>query len=1062
MQGVASNRGVVGRGILGTQEHADVFQENTREGRVIQKKQSIIPSLLDLTVAPNMHRRIIRNYAVSKNNSGSIESPCTRKKSPPGVMLPDAYGLFLGKPSDRFRDLVCESMKRLEIEKKGKSDALQLCILVSKEIRRIEPQKTSSVNSGNYYYMQAILGPFYTQNLRPALQILQEKAMAGRSWEYFKELAYLAQCFNGFLMKEFDSRSECKTMIGETYLLFLNNELDYMEHIKDSPLDFSVEKIFSIMDRMLAPASPACFVHFLTQNDIDNIKSRRELLYCVIKENMNKKGVDKKRKELDELQKSMLVGTDDKWAARKFYDALIVRLDGIMGKSMADNITEQQRACLLETLIVLLDKYGESINEFLKLRKDLEMLLITVVKSVLTAIIENIDNVDCWKTKVLELIKRRYDGMWPDYRCEQLYLHCIQSQNVAGAARSKVDLVAYAQCERWTLRIFTQINIESKYDNIDHLLEVAAMLKQLLDKYGGLITDLDQKDPLKEKVKTLEKRLYLVLFSDIFKQYNKAINAKVGFKNIDITMGQYRSRFMKIQPYLFLLNDTARRGIQPVVCCVWSNHLIELSKKKLFRKSDVDSLLCLKEMAPDLALPEKCKFVFYRTQYALLQFLQFMLDHAENTGSAFIEETMELSRWVDHLEVIGEPKEVMLKRNAQWKEKYKRLMSAKAKTSSDTPAGMMPASTHSGIVGVPLEAAGCPLYTGKQTAPRMAPPGIPVPVTQGAFQQPLSVSDFVPVSQSEAAVWSYPELFPKPLSALQEAPVGDPLHLTEHSRVQTCFRQLPTCASVQPQWQMAPPQPSLFRQSTMSPEDKPEYPFVSGIQHMSEPSTESTGAMNLSPPINHEPSSVPIQDKRGQAASRTSIIQERLDTSELCEQSPFDLPSKFETDPALEAMSCRYRPIDYDTPEMDNSGMARGQQCLIHVTARYLQQKKDGLDGLASDTLLPTDIGSDCYPIFMHGIDCLQNWLFQINDELIDRDEIYIPLMGLYNDDGDVMIRDLFNRSLEYQLDRGNFQIASNLLCLRNHLLFIRSLLELKNDNQPAHCPNSTGETRTV
>lgn len=161
-------------------------------------------------------------------------------------------------------------------------------------------------------------------------------------------------------------------------------------------------------------------------------------------------------------------------------------------------------------------------------------------------------------------------------------------------------------------------------------------------------------------------------------------------------------------------------------------------------------------------------------------------------------------------------------------------------------------------------------------------------------------------------------------------------------------------------------------------------------------------------------------------------------------------------------MSCRYRPIDYDTPEMDNSGMARGQQCLIHVTARYLQQKKDGLDSLASDTLLPTDIGGDCYPIFMHGIGCLQNWLFQINDELIDRDEIYIPLMGLYNDDGDVMIRDLFNRSLEYQLDRGNFQIASNLLCLRNHLLFIRSLLGLKVDDQPVHCPNPTGEARTV
>ena len=1061
MQSVASNRDVVGRRILGTQKHTDVFQEKTQKGRSIQKKQSIIPSLMDLTVAPNMRRRIVGHYVVSKNNSGSRESACTRKKMSPGVMLPDAYGHSGDKPTERFRKLVYAAVEKLQEREEG--NALQLCLLASKEIKRIVPHKSSPMNNGNYHYMRAALGPFYTQNLRPALQILQEKARVGRSWEYFKELGYLAQCFSGFLINEGHSKNALRVMIRETYLQFLNNEFDYMEHIKDFPLAFSVKESFNIIDRILAPESPAYFNEFLTQNEINNMKSRRELLYCVIKENMNKEGVDKNRKGFDELQKTILMGNNDKWAARKCHDALRTQLDEVIEKSVVDNITEQQRVCLLETLIVLLDQYGESINEFLELRKDLEVSLITVVKSVLVAIIENIDDIDFWKTKVLELIKRRYDGKWPDERCEQLYLHCIQSPNVSGS-RPKVNLVEYAQCERWLRRIVAQANIKSKDKEIDNVLIAGEMLKQLLDKYGRLITDLDQKDPMNKDINELKEKLYLTLFLDAFSQYNRCVNANIESKKIDELLGKYYSHFVKIQPYLFILRPATRYGMQRVACFVWSNQLKDLSTKESFNKNDVDSLLCLKKIAPEFP---GTSFLRGRLQYALLKFLQFMLDHAEDTGQEFIEETMELSKWIDDLDKQTSFFDVLKTCNEQWKEKYKNMMSEKAKASSDTPAGMMPASTHSGIVGVPLEAAGCPLYTREQTTPRMtqlltAPPGIPAPAIQGVFQQPLSVSDSVPVSQSEAAVWSYPELFPKPLSALQEAPVGDPLHLTEHSRVQACSRQLPTGASVQPQWQMALSQPSLFRQSTMSPEDKSEYPFVSGIQHMPEPSTESMGAMNLSPPINHEPSSVPIQDKRGQAASRTSIIQERLDTSELCEQSPFDLPSKFETDPALEAMSCRYRPIDYDTPEMDNSGMARGQQCLIHVTARYLQQKKDGLDSLASDTLLPTDIGGDCYPIFMHGIGCLQNWLFQINDELIDRDEIYIPLMCLYNDDGDVMIRNLFNRSLEYQFRRGNFQIASNLLCLRNHLLFIRSLLGLKVDDQPVHCPNPTGEARTV
>ena len=1077
MQSVTSNRDVVGRRVLEAQEHTDVLQEKTPKWRSIHQEHAVIPVLNQTTVAPNAYWRTIRNYTTSENTRVSRETTGTKKNRSSGVILPEINGYCKAEPTNRFRNLVCETIKRLQ-ELECETNALQFCLLISKDVWRMKKYRKRLCDN-DFSFMRANIGWFYTKHISCALTILQNHAKAGRSWEYVKEIDYIVQHFDFLFLDEGPSKNKSRSIVTKTYTQFFNNELDYLEHIKDSPLPYSVKNVSHIIERLLSTRAPAYFFKFLDKKYSDEIMMRYHCLLRVVSDNMSNSAdkevegddrkendANKKRKGLDELWKIMLSEVTNIWAERKYHDALRGRLDEVIVKIKADDVTDQQRLCILEMLVTFYSQYRDPISKFRTLRKELEDLFIDVTTLMLMVVINDANNTNYFKTEILVLIGNLHERKWLDKRCGDLYLLCVQPQNVVKTT-SQPYSVAYTQCTRQVESIFAKLR--DKHEN--NFLTAAEMLKQMFHEYGWLIMALDGMNQLMKDVNVLYCNLYESLFSEVFNLYRryKKRTIMTDPKEIDDLMSSFRCHIMRIEPYLFLLIDQYRDEWKEIACSAWNTHLVELSKKELFNKGDVDSLLSLKRIAPDIP----GGYTVWCVQYALLQFLQFMLDHVEDVGSAFIEETVELSEWIDDLGKTYDLMEAMKNRNAQWKEKYKSLMSAKAKTSSDTPAGMMPASTHSGIMGISLAAAGCPSYTGEQTAPRMtqlltAPLGIPAPapVIQGVFQQPLSVSDSVPVSQSEAAVWSYPEsypeLFPKPLSALQEAPVGDPLHLTEHSRVQTYFRQLPTGASVQPPWQMAPPQPSLFRQSTMSPEDKPEYPFVSGIQHMSEPSTESTGAMNLSPPINHEPSSVPIQDKRGQAASRTSIIQEQLDTSELCEQSPFDLPSKFETDPALEAMSCRYRPIDYDTPEMDNSSMARGQQCLIHVTARYLQQKKNGLDGLASDTLLPTDIGSDCYPIFMHGIGFLQNWLFQINGELIDRDEIYVPLMGLYNDDGDVMIRDLFNRSLEYQLDRGNFQIASNLLCLRNHLLFIRSLLELKNDNQPSHCPNPTGETRTV
>ena len=147
---------------------------------------------------------------------------------------------------------------------------------------------------------------------------------------------------------------------------------------------------------------------------------------------------------------------------------------------------------------------------------------------------------------------------------------------------------------------------------------------------------------------------------------------------------------------------------------------------------------------------------------------------------------------------------------------------------------------------------------------------------------------------------------------------------------------------------------------------------------------------------------------------------------------------------------------------MGSDNVVQGQRYLFCITRHYLQQKEKGAYASTPEMHVPANIGSCYYPAFMQGMVYLATWLLQINDGLVTRDDIYQPLMHLYDEDGDVMIRELFDHLVKHQGRIGNFDIISNLFCFRNYLLFIRSLAGLRNDTQPASCPDKTGATCTV
>lgn len=296
-------------------------------------------------------------------------------------------------------------------------------------------------------------------------------------------------------------------------------------------------------------------------------------------------------------------------------------------------------------------------------------------------------------------------------------------------------------------------------------------------------------------------------------------------------------------------------------------------------------------------------------------------------------------------------------------------------------------------------------------------------------------------------------------------------HLSAPSHVQPRFHQLSICEPVQSWWQV-PQQPSLL-QATVSSESEPEPPFSSDAQQMAGHPDPLTGQPSL---IDNEPLPGPVQDKEDHHQSRmivnlkfaisriTRIPEDPKDARHpgastiICDTLPDKITFRFAEDSTLAPGLHQYRPVDYDTTKMDNSQMISGQECLLYATEQYLQRKHRGLYNAAPDIHLPTNCGSEQFLVFVKGTRTLTNWLIQVNNDLtgmdINEETVYTVLMKLGSDGGKSAIHELFAHFVKHQGNLGNFDVMSNLFILRNYLLFIHSLLELKSDDRPTHRPD--------
>ena len=980
MESTGLDKHVADRQIHGKWEKASARQTSTQRGSDVQQ----IPAARQVSSrkagASNTPQQTVTNHSVTTVEVEDLD--VARKQAFPegGIVKPKIKNRGLSRVSDNFWCSLSASVQRLKSRDWmwTPANSLTACLCLLNEIREIKRNCRYRVSIHENNALKCTMGPSCDSSLYFALKELRQYAENGVGWQYVEALDCLAGCF-GLVSSRCKHKDDCRKAVGEIYQLFFDFELNYLEHIKDSPLRYSVEHAINLIDGMLSDSSPIHHFSFLAPDVITGFRTRKEHLFHVVQTNMSNEIADRTRKNLKESEKMALSQDAGQWLMREYYDELKDRFGKVMEKSVGGDVTVWQRICLLETVVAFFVQYPESVIVLHILHKELTGLISDIIKLILLAVVESTDDVDRLKLELLELVGYLGGKGLLDDNTKKLCLRWTQVQPVMESA-TKADKSSYAQCKQQIEIMLILSCIQSQAR--DRSMMAADMLTELLHRNMHMIDALDKEDELLKDIKKVKENIYTNLFLPIVEAYEKIRSFKMSYIDTSIVMSSYQPDVIKLRPYVLLvMGDDAesRSQWEKITCIIWWCDLDILHQKRLFTMEDVNSLLVMKAVVP-LVVPQ----FRIKVEGVLTKFFRFIM--ACHNEEMFIKEAMELSQWVDDLQQTYRGIEIALVEcNRIWKEWKATYDSMRA---CENIVALSDASV----------------------------------ATKAAYACSATTVADIP-----------------PRKAIDHCPrMGQQLvtpHMMPHS----------TASSVMPV--------SVARASSHAHE-------LSLMPIQGEGDRQQPGVI-----IKHEPArSRWTKMQEDPAKCSKEAINRPGEAITMCDALSAKVTFVFANNSTLALRLHQYKPIDYGATAMDNSQMVHGQECLLYATGQYLRQRDNGLYDAVSEIHLPTNCGSEQFPVLLRGVRSLTNWLLQANGELtgmdIDEETVHATLMKLGSDNGKPAIHELFNYFIKHQGSIGNFEIMSNLFVLRNYLLFIHSLLELKTDAQPTYWPDKGDATQ--
>ena len=952
--------------VPGIQKGTAINQGTMQGVRSVRPEQAVIQPFSQMAAVPDRFQRTTtsREVAMDPASEGCMKTASIRQMDIPGTEKKYRPG-----PSVVFRPAVTKAVWTLSMKKEnvlsGNISAITYCLEVIKACDHLFQKERSIRGQGhstdkNREYMVTVMAPIYSAALNDALEEIQQHLAQDKNpREYYKKVNRLAIHVNPLSdSEEHFVFNDCKKKLCDIFRCCINNELNYLKYLalQTSPSGYAVKTSANVIDWLLGEKTAINVLSLMSKQEMKEIKDKRDELWYSIVSCGNNHIADREKEKPDVLKEGVPHGVTDKMVKLELFDKLKERLEEIKERTGTIPEDVQGLVCLLKELAELCDYFDRSGIAAFALCCDIKQFLASVIKKILSMKEDSVED-NSRLSEAMTIIGRLITSHnnWVGKNCMEWYMDCKQQEEGLREATVGTNKTREYFCSDRLKKISRYLELGTE----DDYWRAADLLAQLLQDYGE---DLTLEIRVSNRTRRIKSKLSDKLYHAIFDEYNEHRTSGKSMEEISSVMSCHKSRVIKLIPYVFVLKDEQTRDAwKHMACCVWYNDVERLRHAETFSKKDVDVLLYMKGLAPALR--------DYHNRYsnvidAMKNFFRFTL--RDQAATAFIEETVELSAWVDclcHFYRIEELKAL----NEAWKQKYQGAASAKSMASSDALAEVMPAATaYPAIVDASMEAPGCHLHMERQPAPDMKPVtelvDTPVPAAWRSPWQSVSVACCTPMTPPSAA------------NSLQSTPAkhfsldhhemltGDQRHFPVHPHVQGFSA---ACGSVQSQSYMAS-QPQHPSQPMTSAECEAGYSQASrGIIEQVE---RQINALHM---MRYNLSHVSIQGGEHQ------------------QQLPL--------------VWCP----DVNASHLDNDDAITGILHLLTAVKSYLQQKASELH-VSISIHPPTNPWSKYYSVFKDGVDRLIEGMQQIVGSTMNQDAVYKLLMQLDDKESKSKIDKLF------------------------------------------------------
>lgn len=573
------------------------------------------------------------------------------------------------QPTDRLQTKVKNSLETLKREQKMPgTDAWSFCLAVAKEIRRLEERLKNKYNLKGHKtvddcksFIRVQLGPYYVENLRPALDIIMHKAENDCGWEYYRDIGIVARYLDIHPDNSPDQNKN-KELVKKIYLRIANSELHYLEFMRDHPFKNTAQHSKVILERLLSGKNGAVGIHIMTKDQAKNIHQKADKLIKALESNYDKGG-DKKT---DKLKEDVYSGDAGSMVRRRYNDFLREEFKELKHRCMIQNISIKEQISILERLFELYIVHKSVLGDLYSLPCE---IIITITKVIKEKMKKSLNSGVRLEEEILDFADNMRDRDIVSKECRKLCLCCkeLPHQTRKGMT-AQTDKITADQYKKQIDEIRSLLDTAT---NHDLMIKAADMLKQLLCQYGHEIEALDIGDPQIVAIKKIRRELSVKLFKPFHDQFNK-YKEEMADEELAKAMSKHRTELDKLLPYAFFLdNDAERDKLIKIVHAAWHCDAEELSKVTSFQERHVDCLLGLKRIMPHTPNLN----IRITIENALIQFFQCV--NKNGIGKIPVEKVVALSQWVDGLIHLKRPNEQLKTLNEEWKKTKEGAMNKK-------------------------------------------------------------------------------------------------------------------------------------------------------------------------------------------------------------------------------------------------------------------------------------------------------------------------------------------------------------------------------------------------